>query len=173
MLVGLKLSPDLERERVVVVLDQFVIYVFLIEVILKIISEGLHPHLYFIGPNWHWNCFDFTISIVSVLPVGYGSVLVLRVLRFARISRFLTYFPRAQMILDGLVAASYYNMIIFLLLVLIFYAFAVLGILLFRQNDPWNFGIIEVAVMSMLRIATLEVISLLTSIILLLLFSCI
>jgi voltage-gated sodium channel len=45
---------------------------------------------------------------------------------------------------------------ILLLLVLIFYLFAVVGVVMFRNNDPFHFGSIGVAMITLFRVATLE-----------------
>ena len=43
-----------------------------------------------------------------------------------------------------------------LLLLLVFYLFAIGGIEFFRQNDPWHFGNVGLAMLTLFRMATLE-----------------
>jgi voltage-gated sodium channel len=45
---------------------------------------------------------------------------------------------------------------ILLLLLLVFYLFAVLGVSTFRKNDPFFFGSIGIAMVTLFRMATLE-----------------
>ena len=149
-----ELMPN--SEDTFTLLDNIILYCFVAEAILKIMSEGVGPQLYFIGPNWDWNCFDFTIIILSLLPLGVGFIKILRLIRIIRIAKLYENIPELQMVVSGLFNSFTYNMHIFLLLMLLFYGHAILGIIYFGQNDPWNFGSLPVAMLTMLRIATLE-----------------
>jgi hypothetical protein len=53
---------------------------------------------------------------------------------------------------QGLSAVTY----IVILLVLVFYLFAVLGVNCFRRNDPFHFGNVGLAMITLYRIATFE-----------------
>jgi voltage-gated sodium channel len=55
-------------------------------------------------------------------------------------------------LIKGLSAVSY----IILLMLLIFYLFAVMGVSSFRENDPFHFGSLGMAMLSLFRAATLE-----------------
>ena len=81
ILVGADTYTEYTDSPVSVVLDNFVIYSFLMEAVFKILSEGAGPHLYFIGPEGMWNVVDFAIVIVSLLPQGLSQVRVLRIIR--------------------------------------------------------------------------------------------
>jgi voltage-gated sodium channel len=158
ILVGIETYSDFTTNNVLQNLDNFVIYSFLSEIVLKIISEGLGPHLYFIGSQWQWNLFDFLVVLLSVIPIEASQIKVLRLIRFARITKVFSNIPEIQMILQGLYDASIYNFYMFVLLLITFYVFGLLGLFIFRENDPWNFGSIEVALLTMMRIVTLDVI---------------
>ena len=43
-----------------------------------------------------------------------------------------------------------------MLLFLIFYLFAIAGIMFFRDNDPWHFGNVGLALLTLFRMSTLE-----------------
>jgi voltage-gated sodium channel len=58
------------------------------------------------------------------------------------------------MIVSGLVHGLKSIVWILLLLLLIFYLFAVAGVLLFKANDKWHFGNIPIAIVSLFRAAT-------------------
>ena len=120
-------GTNIEVSGMPTILDDVILYCFIAEAILKIMSEGAGPHLYFVGPNWDWNCFDFTIIILSLLPLSMGFIKVLRLIRVIRIAKIFENVPELQMIISALYEASYYNIHIFLLLILYFYAHAVLG----------------------------------------------
>ena len=42
------------------------------------------------------------------------------------------------------------------ILVLVFYVFAILGMIFFKDNDPWHFGTLHVAMLSLFRCSTFE-----------------
>ena len=43
-----------------------------------------------------------------------------------------------------------------IIMVLVYYVFAILGIILFRDNDPWHFGSLHFAMLTLFRCSTLE-----------------
>merc|ERR1711865_340566 len=43
-----------------------------------------------------------------------------------------------------------------MLLLLVFYLFAILAMILFRDNDPWHFGSLHISMLTLFRCATLE-----------------
>ena len=45
---------------------------------------------------------------------------------------------------------------ILLLLFLIFYLYAIVGMMLFKDNDPFHFGSLEISMLTLFRMATLE-----------------
>ena len=45
-------------------LDTAILAIFTVECFLKFMSESIRPWLYFCGPNWKWNVFDFTIVLL-------------------------------------------------------------------------------------------------------------
>ena len=65
--------------------------------------------------------------------------------------------PKLQQVVKGLFAGIQASMYIGMLLVLVFYIFAVAGIIFFMPNDPYHFRNIPNAMMSLFRGATLEV----------------
>jgi voltage-gated sodium channel len=45
---------------------------------------------------------------------------------------------------------------VILLMLLIFYLYAVMGVYFFRRNDPFHFGSLGVAMLTLFRVSTLE-----------------
>merc|ERR1711988_1723739 len=43
-----------------------------------------------------------------------------------------------------------------IILLIFFYLFAIIGMLLFQENDPWHFGTLHIAMLTLFRCATLE-----------------
>jgi voltage-gated sodium channel len=142
-------------------LDQIILYVFVSEIVFKILGEGMQPELYFIGPNWAWNNFDFLIVIFSLplIPTGGGgSIAFLRLIRLMRLAKLFRKVPQLQMIITGLIGGMKSIVYIVILLFLVFYLYAIIGIFFFRLNDPWHFRSVEVTLLTLFATATLSVI---------------
>ncbi len=146
-------------DKIVEVLDIIDILIsvfFAAEVVLKIIAEKWSPMRYF---EDSWNKFDFLIVVGSFVP-GVGSVVtVLRLLRLLRILKLVRRLPGLyvviQALINGLASIGYVGVILFL----VFYFFSIIGIILFKDNDPWHFGLLHLALISLFRIATLDNVS--------------
>ena len=81
---------------------------------------------------------------------------VLRLLRLLRVLKLVKQLPQLQMIVGGLLNGLTSIGYISLLLALVFYLYGVLGIILFRENDPWHFSTLDIAMLSLFRCATME-----------------
>mmetsp|Transcript_21491 Transcript_21491/g.31197 ORF Transcript_21491/g.31197 Transcript_21491/m.31197 type:complete len:1077 (-) Transcript_21491:74-3304(-) len=141
-------------------LDNVILIVFSFEVVVKILAEGLAPMMYFIGPEWKWNNFDFAIVFMS-LPFwdglfGGGSLALLRLVRLMRLAKLIKKVPQLQMIVQGLTGGLSSIGYILLLLLLVFYLFAVVGFYMFGKNDPFHFGSLPLAMMTLFRCSTLD-----------------
>lgn len=114
--------------------DTIVTVLFMTEIGIKMLAKG--PHHYF---TIYWNIFDFCIVMVDYLPIPV-SMTIFRLLRLLRIAKLVKAFPNLQVILMGLqqgLKSIFYNSV---LLLLMMWVFAILGMLLFRSNDPFHFG---------------------------------
>ena len=134
--------------------ENIILAVFIAEVTVKMAADGLF--LYFTVP---WNVFDFLIVLFSlpILPVGGDSVVVLRMLRLLRVAKLVKAIPQLRMIIMGLQSGLSSIFYILVLLILVLYVFAILGLILFRKNDPFHFGTLGSSMITLFRIATLEV----------------
>jgi voltage-gated sodium channel len=139
-------------------LDNIILIVFSIEVIFKIMSEGMQPIEYFIGNEWHWNNFDFFVVMLSMpfLPFKNGQVAFLRLIRLMRLAKVFRKVPQLRMIMSGLVGGLKSIVYIVVLLLLVFYLYAIAGIFFFRYNDPWHFNSIAFSLTTLFGIATLS-----------------
>ena len=172
VLVGMQTYDSLDEDEnwyfAIEVLNYCVLGIFALEFLLKVASEGMHPFRYFYGPDGFWNCFDFLVLIFS-LPTGGDSLeekeaednskvfrILSRVARLIRLAKIIKRIPQLHVIIKGLVGGMTGISFIGILLGLVFYVYAVAGVLLFRDNDPFHFGTIGVAFMSLFRAATLE-----------------
>jgi len=155
VVVGLETSRGLMEQygKLLHGLDQVIIWLFAVEAGLKMLQHGRKFYRYFQDP---WNVFDFTIVLVCFLPLHTQFAAVLRLARILRTLRLITAVPRLQLLVSCLLKTigpmSYVGVLLFLL----FYVYAVLGVFLFRDNDPFHFGSLGSALLSLVRVVTLE-----------------
>lgn len=159
ILVGIETYPAAREQFQTTLhyLDVFVLVIFTFEVVVKILAEGNKPWRFFYSS---WNVFDFIIVAGGVLEpfleVEASWLVVLRLLRILRVLRLVTALPKLQMLVGALLRSipsiSYVGVLMFIL----FYIYAVLGVMQFGQNDPVHFGDLETAMLSLFRIVTLE-----------------
>ena len=158
VLVGVETNPALalEYRTLLRALDVTVLGIFIAEIALKIIAKGRRPLDYFLDG---WNVFDFTIVAVCLLPVGGPFAAVLRLVRLVRTLRLLrlvTALPRLQLIVGALLKSLGSMGYVTLLLALIFYIYAIIGIQLFGQQAPAQFGSLPAAMLSLFQMITLD-----------------
>lgn len=155
ILVGVETFPGMMSEHgdLLHSLDKIVLGIFTLEVILKILAEKTKPWRYF---QDGWNLFDFTIVAVCFLPLGGSYVAVLRMFRLLRVIRLITVVPKLQLLVTALLRSLPSMFYVCLLLFLLFYVYAVIGVMLFSGNDPVHFGNLWTSFLSLFRIVTLE-----------------
>ena len=155
VIIGLETYPGLMERHCTLLktLDWVVIGLFGLEALLKMAQHGTRWPRYFKDP---WNVFDFTILMVCLLPVGGHFAAVLRLLRVLRALRLVTAMPRLQILVSALFKSIPSMGYVGLLLILLFYIYAVTGVVLFRDNDPVHFGSLDTALLSLFRVVTLE-----------------
>lgn len=139
-------------------IDQIILLIFLIEVIIKMTAEGNKPWRYFKDP---WNVFDFTIVAVCyialLLPELEGAyVAVFRLARVMRVFRVVRTIPKLRLLVNTLLKSIPSIGYIGILLGVIFYIYATMGVFLFRENDPVHFENLQLSLLSLFRVVTLE-----------------
>eukprot|EP00499_Haloplacidia_sp_CaronLabIsolate_P007484 CAMPEP_0196796350 /NCGR_PEP_ID=MMETSP1104-20130614/37403_1 /TAXON_ID=33652 /ORGANISM="Cafeteria sp., Strain Caron Lab Isolate" /LENGTH=418 /DNA_ID=CAMNT_0042166741 /DNA_START=22 /DNA_END=1275 /DNA_ORIENTATION=- len=121
-------------------------------------AEGRRPHEYFSDP---WNNFDFTIVVISLTSSAIGGgagnqITGLRLLRLLRVLKLVRVLPKLRILVMGLLKSLSSIAYIGLLLLIIFYLYAVIGVNSFRDNDPVHFRTPDIAFVTLFRCATLE-----------------
>ncbi len=155
VLVGIQTFPDLERDYAGLwtVLDRIILLIFIVEIAIKMIALAPRPLEYF---RDGWNIFDFTIVAVCLLPFAGAYVTVLRLFRLLRVLRLISVVPRLQILVGAILRSLPSMFYVTLLMALLFYVYAVLGVILFRENDPVHFGNLWTSLLSLFRVVTLE-----------------
>lgn len=155
ILVGVETYPEIEKKyhTLLHALDLAIITIFAIEALLKILAEIPKPWRYF---RDGWNIFDFTIVAACFLPFDNQYITVLRLIRLLRVLKLLRAFPKLQ-ILVGAIFKSIPSMgYVSLLMILLFYVYAIAGVFLFGHNDPMHFGNLHNSLLSLFQVVTLE-----------------
>jgi voltage-gated sodium channel len=135
-------------------LDQIILYIFLIELILKLLANGKKPWVYFSDP---WNVFDFIIVAVCFIPnIDTHYIMVLRLARILRVFRMISILPKLQILVNALLKSIPSMGYVVILLFLVFYIYAVTGCFLFSGNDPVHFGSLHTSMITLFKVLTLE-----------------
>lgn len=155
ILVGMQTSKTIEEElrSFIVVTEWAIIGIFILEFLIKIISFNFTPWRYFYST---WNIFDFVIIVFSLLPFGSSTITILRLLRLLRVLKLVKNMPQLQIIIIGLIRGLTSIFFIAVLLIFVLYIFAIAGVIFFRDNDPWHFGSLQRAMLTLFRCSTLE-----------------
>ena len=155
VLVGVETYPDMVKRYgdLLHALDKIVIAIFVLEIVLKMGAEGSRPWRFFRDP---WNVFDFIIVGIVFLPINSQYVTVLRLARLLRVLRLVRAVPRLQILVGALLKSipsmGYVSMLLFLM----FYIYGVASVFLFGKNDPFRFGDLPTALVTLFQVATAE-----------------
>ncbi|MGB1123948.1 MAG: ion transporter [Phycisphaeraceae bacterium] len=154
-LVGIETYPRMDEQYGTLLhgMDKVVLWLFVLEAVLKMAQHGSHWHRYFKDP---WNIFDFTIVVICFLPVNAQYAAVLRLARILRALRLVSVVPQLQLIVGSLIKSLPSMMYVSILLMLMFYVYAVMGVFLWSGNDPVHFRDLQTSMLSLFRVVTLE-----------------
>ena len=151
VLLGLETSPAIMADAgwIILPLDQLILALFVVE-----IAARLYVHR---GDFWRdpWSVFDFTVVVIALIPAS-GPFAVLRALRVLRVLRLLTMVPSMRRVVGALLAAIPGLGSIALVLMILYYVFAVIATNLFATAFPEWFGTIGRSLYTLFQIMTLE-----------------
>lgn len=127
--------------------------VFLAELITRIVSYFPRPLNFF---RSGWNIFDFVVIGAALIPAVRAQAEVIRLLRLARIVRLLRFLPDARVLIAtmGKAIPSVFSMIV--LVVLLLFIYGMIGVVLFGEALPAEWGNIGSAMMTLFILLTLE-----------------
>jgi voltage-gated sodium channel len=134
-------------------LDAIVLGIFIIEVILKLTARSPRPWDYF---KDGWNVFDFTIVVLCLLPMDSQFAVVLRLGRTLRLLRLVSTLPKLQLLVGALFKSFSSMGYVGLLLGLMFYIYAIIGVHLFGGHDKEHFGSLSKAFLTLFQTITLD-----------------
>lgn len=159
VVVGVQTYPEMNRAYggILRVLDIGILVVFTLEVIIKMVAKAPRPLHYF---NDSWNIFDFVLVAAClmepILPIDAAYLPVLRLIRILRVLKLITAIPDLQLLVGALLKSIPSMFYVSVLLSLLFYIFAAMGVTLFGVNDPVHFRSLQIAMLTLFRVVTLE-----------------
>lgn len=155
VLVGLETSHSVVERFGSVILwaHHLILAAFIAEAALKITAVAPQWRRYF-GDGW--NLFDFTIVVLSLLPFTGELSMVARLVRLLRVLRLVSALPKLRMVVATLVHALPGMGHVVLLVMLLFYVYAVAGWHLFHAHDTERWGTLGDALLTLFQVATLE-----------------
>ncbi len=130
-----------------------VLLVFVIEAAVKLVAVAPRFGRYF-GDGW--NLFDFCVLVLAFMPEAGPFALVARVARLLRVLRALTVVPQLRLIVSTLIRSLPGLGHVMLLMLILYYVYAVAGVHLFREHDPVHWESLGVALLTLFRVMTLE-----------------
>jgi voltage-gated sodium channel len=134
-------------------LDSIVLAVFIIEALFKLTAHAPRPWLYF---KDGWNVFDFTVIVLCLLPVDSQFAVVLRLGRTLRLLRLVSALPKLQLLVGALIKSFASMGYVGLLLGIMLYIYAIIGVHLFGGHDKEHFGSLPQAFLTLFQTITLD-----------------
>ena len=159
ILVGIETEKSIANSYGAIInfLDGIVLFIFTVEIVIKMVAEGNKPWNYF---RDSWNQFDFMIVFLSliapILPIDTSFLPILRLVRIFRVIRLVTAIPNLRLLVEALLRSLSSIFYIGLFLLLLFYIYGTMAVIIFGENDPIHFKNIPLAVLSLFRVITLE-----------------
>ncbi len=130
-------------------LDRAILFVFVVEIAVRLY---VHRRKFWRDP---WSVFDFAVVSIALLPAT-GQLAVLRALRVLRVLRLLTMVPSMRRVVGALMSAIPGLGSIAVVLLVIYYVFAVIATHLFAAAYPEWFGHLGLSLYTLFQVMTLE-----------------
>ncbi len=133
-------------------LDTVALYIYGIELVLRVLSYGTRPWEFF---RQGWNVFDFAIVSLS-LGLYSGQTIILRLLRIFRLVRIFRFLPEVRVLTTSVVKSIPPLMSVGVLIFLALFIYGMAGVYLFGDALPESWGSITLALTSLFILLTLE-----------------
>ena len=138
--------------RILLFLDTFITIFFVVEILIRFFAEHRKVDFFRSG----WNIFDLIIVISSLIPTTGSSVLVLRLLRLARLLRVISFIPELRFVIEALIDSLKKSIYVLILIFILLYIYAVGGVILFEDVAGGRFEDLGEAFIALIQIMTLS-----------------
>jgi len=133
--------------------DILITLFFIIEIFIRFIAEPNKKRFLKNG----WNLFDTLIVLISIIPIGpNSSILVFRLLRIFRVLRLISAVPELKELIEALLLSIKRVFYVSLLLFIILYIYASFGSILFSKDDPERWRDMGVSMITLVQVLTLS-----------------
>lgn len=151
LLIGLETSSEvmLKIGDTVELLNFLCLWIFILEILLRILANR------FAFFKEGWNLFDLLIIIISLMPDN-GVFSVFRILRTIRVLRLLSIVPKMRLISQALLSSLSPMFGVGILLLILFYIYAIISTHLYGERFPEWFGSIGESFYTLFQIMTFE-----------------
>lgn len=140
-----------DTRDLLVAFDAVVIWVFVLELLVRIASYGKKPWMFFTSG---WNVFDFLV--IALIPFFAGATIVLRLLRLLRVVRLFRFMPEFRILSNSLARSVKPLLSLIVLIGFLMFLFAMAGVYLFGADNPESWGDLGVAMVTLTILLTLE-----------------
>ena len=155
LVIGLQTYESLERDygAVLDTLNAVFLTFFVVEIVIRITSFGRRPWRFF-GEGW--NVFDFVMVAPALIPGVRENVTALRVARLLRVFRIASALPEMRVLVQGLGRSVAPLLSMGVLVLMLFYAYGMVGWILFSHHDPAHWGSLGQSMLTLFSVLTLE-----------------
>lgn len=140
-----------EQRAALELFDQVVVWIYVAELLVRIISYGSKPWMFFTSG---WNVFDFLV--IALIPVFQGQTVILRLLRLLRVVRLFRFLPEVRILTRSITRSMPPLMSVGVLIMFLLFIYAMAGHYLFGESLPNEWGDIGRAMESLFILLTLE-----------------
>ena len=134
------------------VMDISITVFFVIEILVRFFAEKRKVDFFKDG----WNIFDSIIVVSSLIPTAGTSVMVLRLLRLARLLRVISFIPELRFVIEALIESLKKSVYVLILIFILLYIYAVAGVILFEKVEGGRFEELGEALLALVQIMTLS-----------------
>ncbi len=151
--LGLLTMPGVEgsTRQAFETLDNLALYVYSIELVLRLISYGRKPWEFF---RRSWNVFDF--AIIALSPIFAGQIVILRLLRLLRLIRIFRFLPEVRVLTLSIIRSLPPLLSMGVLIFLALFIYGMAGVYIFGEDLPVHWGNISIALTTLFILLTLE-----------------
>ena len=155
LLLGLGTSPAIEEQYGdwIQVLYEVALAIFVLEALLKMVASSPRVVGYF---RDGWNVFDFLVVVLALIPVTGQFATIARLVRLLRVMRLVSTIKDLRVIVTALVSSIPSVGHVIMLMGIIVYIYAIIGIHLFSEHDPEHWRNVGIAVLTLFNIITFD-----------------
>jgi voltage-gated sodium channel len=155
VLVGLETSPALLAgyRPLLELANVIILAIFVAELGVRIAAHGWRVNQFL---RDGWNVFDLAVVALSLIPGVGAFATVARIARVLRVARLVSLSPKLRLIVGTMMRSIPSLMHVSLLLGLLLYMYAVIGVNLFGAHDPEHWGGLGRALRTLFQMLTLE-----------------